>query len=114
MRQMMSMGGSGGAGGDADAQYVTASGYPGGVEVFRSESPAAFTGSPQPFTASPGIYSSDLPAHGGQYDSYGHQHQQHHAQTVPAQFGDKLYVMDSQFAPGGGEYYTHPQHVSTI
>ncbi|KAJ7697970.1 hypothetical protein B0H14DRAFT_3655078 [Mycena olivaceomarginata] len=112
MRQMMSMGGSGGAGGDADAQYATASGYPGGVEVFRSESPAAFTSSPQPFTASPGIYSSDLPAHGGQYDSYGHQHQQHHAQTVPAQFGDKLYVMDSQFAPGGGEYYTHPQHVS--
>ncbi|KAF8179027.1 hypothetical protein K438DRAFT_1680664 [Mycena galopus ATCC 62051] len=105
MRQMMSM-----AGGDGDAQYATA--------MFRSDSPA-FTGSPQPFTSSPGIYSTDLPSGGQGYEAYGGQHHHQHAQTVPAQFeGNKgLYVMDSQFTSGGGEYYTHPQHpqhVSTI
>ncbi|KAJ6542894.1 hypothetical protein B0H19DRAFT_1380954 [Mycena capillaripes] len=114
MRQMMSMGG---AGADGDAQYVTASGGygSGSSEMYRSESPAPFTGSPQPFTASPGIYSTELPS-GGQYDSYGggaHHHQ--HAQTVPAQFDKQgLYVMDSQFAPPGEGYFAHPQHVSTI
>ncbi|KAJ7156182.1 STE12-like C2H2 type Zn-finger transcription factor, partial [Mycena filopes] len=112
MRQMMSMG-------DADAQYVTASGYPAG-EMYhgnnRSESPAAFTSSPQPFTSSPGIYSTELPSGGQQYEAYGGGHQpQQHAQTVPAGFDSKgLYVMD--FQPGGGNdgYYAHPQHVSTI
>ncbi|KAJ6458869.1 STE like transcription factor-domain-containing protein [Mycena vitilis] len=111
MRQMMSMGGGGDA--DAHAQYVTASGSygQGGGEMYRSESPAAFTGSPQPYTSSPGIYSTELPQ--GQYEAYGAHHQQH-AQTVPAQFDSKgLYVME--FTPRGeGEYFAHPQHVSTI
>ncbi|KAJ7028093.1 STE12-like C2H2 type Zn-finger transcription factor [Mycena alexandri] len=108
MRQMMSMG-------DAEAQYVTTSGYPAG-EMYRSESPAAFTGSPQPFTSSPGIYSTDLPSGGQQYEAYGahpHPHPQQHAQTVPAGFDSKgLFVMD--FQPGNEGYYAHPQHVSTI
>ncbi|KAJ7657745.1 STE like transcription factor-domain-containing protein [Mycena polygramma] len=112
MRQMMSMGGGGGDA-DAHAQYVTASGPygQGGGEMYRSESPAAFTGSPQPYTSSPGIYSTELPQ--GQYEAYGAHHQQH-AQTVPAQFDSKgLYVME--FTPRGeGEYFAHPQHVSTI
>ncbi|KAJ6457604.1 STE12-like C2H2 type Zn-finger transcription factor [Mycena sanguinolenta] len=102
MRQMMTM--TGAENDDPQAQYATA---------YRSNSPA-FTASPQPFTASPGIYATDLPGGGQQYEAYG-QHAHHpHAQTVPAQ---GLYVMESQFAPGGGsggEYYTHPQHVSTI
>ncbi|KAJ7500776.1 STE12-like C2H2 type Zn-finger transcription factor [Mycena galericulata] len=92
--------------GDADAQYVTAAGY--SNDMYRSESPAAFT-------SSPGIYSSDLPSSAsGQYEAYG-AHQQHHAQTVPAQFDKGLNVMDSQFPPGDGSYnYSYPQHVSTI
>ncbi|KAK7027650.1 hypothetical protein R3P38DRAFT_2704989 [Favolaschia claudopus] len=116
MRQMMTMGGSSGA--DADAQYVTAPGYPGGQEMFRSDSPgpAAFTSSPQPFTSSPGLYSTDLPGGGTQYETYAGAHQ-HHAQTVPAQFDKQgLYAEYAPAAGGvGGDYYaTHPQHVSTI
>ncbi|KAJ7748624.1 STE like transcription factor-domain-containing protein [Mycena metata] len=106
MRQMMSMG-------DAEAQYATASGYAAG-EMYRSESPAAFTGSPQPFTSSPGIYSTDLPSGGQQYEAYGaHPHPHPHAQTVPAGFDSKgLFVMD--FQPGNEGYYAHPQHVNTV
>ncbi|KAJ7749611.1 STE12-like C2H2 type Zn-finger transcription factor [Mycena metata] len=108
MRQMMSMG-------DTEAQYVTASGYAAG-EMYRSESPAAFTGSPQPFTSSPGIYSTDLPSGGQQYEAYGahsHPHPHAHAQTVPAGFDSKgLFVMD--FQPGNEGYYAHPQHVNTV
>ncbi|KAK7035659.1 hypothetical protein R3P38DRAFT_2616052 [Favolaschia claudopus] len=116
MRQMLSMGGSSGA--DADAQYVTAPGYPGGQEMFRSDSPgpAAFTSSPQPFTSSPGLYSTDLPGGGTQYETYAGAHQ-HHAQTVPAQFDKQGLYAEYGSAPGGagGDYYaTHPQHVSTI
>ncbi|KAJ7759721.1 hypothetical protein DFH07DRAFT_1060147 [Mycena maculata] len=104
MRQMMSMNID--QRGDADAQYVAAPGYQ--SDMYRTESPG-------PFTSSPGIYSSDLPSSGQQYDSYGGAHHQQHAQTVPAQFDKGLYVMDSQFAPGGENYnYSHPQHVSTI
>ncbi|KAF7373161.1 hypothetical protein MSAN_00524200 [Mycena sanguinolenta] len=109
MRQMMTMTGAGDD--DTQAQYATA---------YRSNSPA-FTASPQPFTASPGVYATDLPGGGQQYETYGQHAHHQHAQTVPAQFDNKgLYVMESQFAPGGGgggEYYTHsqhPQHVSTI
>ncbi|KAF7320795.1 hypothetical protein HMN09_00165900 [Mycena chlorophos] len=103
MRQMMSLEG---ASGEAQAQYV----------MYRSESPAAFTGSPQPFTASPGMYANDLPPPGQPAPSY-EGYQQQHAQTVPAQFDKNLYVMDQQsaFAPSaGGEYFVqhHPQHVA--
>ncbi|KAJ7157989.1 hypothetical protein C8R43DRAFT_1064796 [Mycena crocata] len=112
MRQMMSMN-IDQQRGEADAQYATAQGGYAG-EMYRSESPAAFTSSPQPFTSSPGIYSTELPSGGQQYDSYAGAHHQQHAQTVPAQFDKSLFVMDSQFAPQGEGYYAHPQHVSTI
>ncbi|KAF7297077.1 hypothetical protein MIND_00940600 [Mycena indigotica] len=92
MRQMMTLDGDGQQGG----QYA----------MYRSESPAAFTGtgSPQPFTTSPGMYATDLPP----------QQQHPHAQTVPAQF-EKLYVMEQAYAPStASDYYQHPQHVNTV